>query len=162
LPLHEGLTVWFPPSRALLVGPPEHRLQRRLNLLLAGGLFVATFLAYATGLFAVSGGVVFLAGDAALIGVLGAGLLGYQRSGLVFGWLAVYAPLLGASADHSLLGLSGRSAVDRLAAFLSPDGLVFLGVEAVVIGTIAWAVGVATRFGVDAVRSSAAARGDGA
>lgn len=144
-----------PSVRTLLVGPPEYRFQRRLALLFAGGLFLATFLAYAVGLFEVTGGVVFLSMDAAVVGVIAAALVGYQQNGLIFGWLAAYAPLLGSSADHYLLGLSSRSLGYRIAAFLSPDGLAFLGVEAVVLGTLAWAVGLGGERVRDAFRGRA-------
>lgn len=150
LPQARGTDSMVPPPRTLLVGPTEHRFRRRLDLLFVVGVFALTFLAYAVGLFDVAGGVVFLAADAAVVGLVGAASFGYRRSGLAFGWLAAYAPLLGYSADHYFLGLSGRPLTERLAAFLSPDGLVFLGVEALVIGTVAWTVGVGAAYALDA------------
>ncbi|SFR88160.1 hypothetical protein SAMN05216559_0451 [Halomicrobium zhouii] len=141
-----------PSFRTLLLGPPEHRFQRRLDLVFAVGLFLCTFLAYAVGLFEVTGGVVFLAMDAAIVGTIAAATMGYRQSGLIFGWLAAYMPLLGANADHYLLGLSSRPLIERLVAFLSPDGLVFLGVAAVVLGTLSWAAGLGGERVRDAFR----------
>lgn len=134
---------------------PRPPLQRRLDLAFVGGVFVATALAYAVGLFSTTGGVVFLPADAAVVGILGAGLFGYRQSGLAFGWLAAYAPLLGAVADHYLLDLSTRPLAERIAAFLSPDGLAFLGVAAVVLGTLAWSGGLGGERSLAAHRSRA-------
>ncbi|MCU4800687.1 hypothetical protein OB920_09925 [Halobacteria archaeon HArc-gm2] len=141
-----------PSLRTLLLGPPEYQFQRRLDVLFALGLFLGTFLAYAVGLFEVTGGVVFLAVDAVVVGMIASALVGYQQNGLLFGWLAAYAPLLGASADHYLLGLASRPPVERLVAFLSPDGLVFLGVAAAVLGSLSWTAGLAGERTIDAFR----------
>lgn len=144
-----------PSLRTLFLGPSERRFQRRLDLLFVGALFLATVLAYAVGLLEVTGGVVFLPMDAALVGTIGAVLIGYRQSGLGFGWLAAYAPLLGFSADHYLLGLSSQPIPDRVMAFFEPDSLAFLAVEAVVLGTLAWVVGIAVSYALDAVRERA-------
>ncbi len=66
----------------------------------------------------------------------------------------MYAALLGYSADHSLLGLSGRSPVERVSALLQLDGLVFLGVEALVLGTLAFLLGVCCERGVAVVHDA--------
>ncbi|WP_200531003.1 hypothetical protein [Halorubrum sp. LN27] len=138
-------------ARRVLLGSERTRSHRR-RLLVPPLVFLASFAAYAVGLFAVSGGVVFLPVDAAALGVLAAAVLAARRSGLVLAWASVYGALLGSTADHYLLGLSGRSLGERVVAFLSPDGLVFLGVEAVALGTIAWAVGTLAAIAVERLR----------
>ena len=88
----------------------------------------------------------FLAGEAALVGVLAAAVLAYRGAGLALAWATVYGALLGHGADHYLFGLSGRPLAERVAAFLGPDGLAFVGVEALALGTLAWVAGaVASR-----------------
>ncbi|WP_135534957.1 hypothetical protein [Halostella pelagica] len=144
-----------PALRRLLIGPAENSFGRYLGLLAAGTLFVATFAAYAFGVFAVSGCVVFIPGDAAVVGSIAAAVVGYSRGGLVFAWLVAYAPLLGYHADHAFLGLSNRTVQYRLGYFIRVDGLAFLAVEGVVIGTVAFAVGYLGSLGVEFVRSGA-------
>ncbi|WP_144798194.1 hypothetical protein [Halorubrum depositum] len=140
-------------ARRVLLGSNRNGPPRRYRLLAPPLLFLAVFAAYALGAFEISGGVVFLAGDAALVGVLAAAVLAYRRAGLALAWATVYGALLGYSADHYLLGLSGRSLGERVAALVELDGLVFVGVEALALGTLAWAVGVTARRAVEEVRA---------
>lgn len=135
----------------VLLGSPRTRSSRWLDIAIVGGGFVVTFLAYATGVFAVSGGVVFIAEQAALVGIAAATVLGYRRAGLAMAWAGSYAALLGYHADHYLLGLSYAAPAARLGAFLQPDGLVFLAVQALVIGTLAWGGGRLVEWAVAAV-----------
>jgi len=137
-----------PPVRPVLFGRELPARQRYLSLALAVGLFGIPFAAYALDIFEVAGGVVFVPGHAALVGVLGAVWVGYQQRGLTIAWLVAYAALLGYSADHYLLGLSGRSLFDRAAAFLGLDGLVFLGIEALVFGTLGFLLGTCCSWGL--------------
>ena len=123
--------------RTLLAADPWPR--RCLVLFVA--LFGVTFAGYALGLFATSGGVVFLHADAALVGTAAASWVGFERGGLVPAWLSVYGALLGGAADHYVIGQSTGRLPQRVADLLSPDGLMFLGVEALVIGSLAFAVG---------------------
>lgn len=141
-----------PSLRTLLVGSARNGSRWYPNLVLPVVLFAAVFSAYALDLFEVSGCVVFLAGDAAVVGVLAAVFVAYRGNGLVFAWLVVYASLLGYNADHYFLGLSGRSFWERSAAFLRLDGLVFVAVEALVLGTLAWLVGAIADRAIEAVR----------
>ena len=145
------------PIRTLLLGVPENRFGRSLAVVAAVTLFAATFAAYAVGVFEVSGCVVFVPGHAALVGVLAAATIGYDRGGLAFGWLVAYAPLLGYNADHAFLGLSNRSLADRLAYFVEPDGLAFLAAIALVVGTVAFVAGLLGRWAVDVARGEATA-----
>lgn len=142
-----------PSLRALLVGSPRNASRWYLYVILAASLFVAVFSAYALDVFDVSGGVVWLAGDAAVVGALCAVLLAYRASGLVFAWLAVYGSLLGYHADHYFLGLSGRSLGEKVAAFVRLDGLLFVAVEALVLATLAWTVGTIARRAVETVQN---------
>ena len=134
-----------------MIGRGRSVRQRYLTLAPVAGLFSATFLGDALGVFTVAGGVVFVPGDAVLVGGVGAAYLGYRHDGLVVAWFGMYAALLGYSADHSLLGLSGRSPVERVSALLQLDGLVFLGVETLVLGTLAFLLGVCCEQGVAVV-----------
>ncbi|MUW14640.1 hypothetical protein GJ633_08140 [Halorubrum sp. CBA1125] len=142
----------MPSLRTLLLGRKRDGDYPDPRLVVPPLCFGLVFAAYALGVFAVTGGVVFLAADAATVGVLTAAALAFRRGGLLASWGAVYAALLGQSADHYLLGLSGRSLAERLAAFLGPDGLVFLGVQALVLGTLAWGSGRLIDLAVDRLR----------
>jgi len=147
-----------PSPRSLLLGRPRSRSALTLDLLAVATVGLTTLVAYALGVFAVAGGVVFLPGDAALVGLAAAGVLAVRRRGLVLSWLAAYGALLGSAADHYLLGLSGRTLPDRLAALLQFDGLAYLAVLALVLGTVGWLAGSGIRLAVAAL----AARASGA
>jgi hypothetical protein len=137
---------------ALLGSSAPPRDWRYELLLVALVLFGSVFGAYAVGLFAVSGGVVFLPGQATLVGLVCAASLGALGRGTLYGWVAVYAALLGETADHYLLGLSGRSLGARVGALLEPDGLTVLLVAALVLGTLSWGLGRLGVWAVAAVR----------
>ena len=147
-----------PTLRSVLLGTDRTLSNRYPTLALVFGVFSATTAAYAVGAFSVSGGVVFLPFHAAVVGTAAAGWLGYSRGGLAFGWAVAYASLLGSHADHAFFGLSGRGLPERAAYFLSPDGLVFLAVEGVALGTIGFALGAFARWGRRSVRSAAVGR----
>lgn len=139
-------------ARRALLGSDQNGSPRRRRLLVPPLLFLAVFAAYALGFFEIAGGVAFLAGEAAIVGVLAAAVLAYRRAGLALAWAAVYGALLGSNADHYLLGLSGRPRGERVAAFLGPDGLAFVGVEALALGTIAWVAGAVAVRAVEETR----------
>lgn len=147
-----------PSLRSLLVGPAADRPGWYLELLVVVPVFLGVFAAYALGFFAVGGGVVFVPFYGAAVGLAAGVVLAALGRGLLHSWLVGYASLLGYSADHYFLGLSGRSLPERAAAFLGPDGLAFLAVLALVLGTAAWPVGALARWLVDSVRR----RGDSA
>ncbi|TKX81750.1 hypothetical protein [Halorubrum sp. SD626R] len=140
-------------ARRLLLGSNRDGSPRRYRLLVPPLLFLVSFAAYALGVFEVAGGVVFLAGQAALLGVVAAAALAYRRAGLALAWATVYGALLGSNADHYLLGLPGRPVGERVAALLGLDGLVFVGVEALALGTLAWVAGAVAVRGVEAFRA---------
>lgn len=139
-----------PTPRRLLLGREPRRLLWPVLALL---LFLATFTAYAVGVFHISGGVVLIPGEAALVGLLAAAAVGAVRGGAAFAWLVTYGALLGYHADHAFMGLSHRSRLEQAAYFVELDGLVVLAVEAVVVGTLAFAVGTVARWGYDTLRS---------
>lgn len=145
-----------PSLRTHLLRRPEIRTPPCPRLTVPLSCFLAVFAGYAVGVFTVPGGVVFLAWDAAVVGVVAAAALTYRRAGLAVAWVVVYAALLGYNADHYLLGLSGRSLGERIVAFLGIDGLVFVGVEAIVLGTLGWVVGTVTARIAEAVREAGA------
>lgn len=140
------------PLASRLLTSPDVRGIPRPRLTVPLSCFLVVFAAYAAGVFTISGGVVFLAGDAAVVGVVAAAALAYRRAGPAVAWLTVYASLLGYSADHYLLGLSGRSLGERVVALLGIDGLVFVGIQALVLGTLAWIVGTVAARIVGSVR----------
>ncbi|MDV7350440.1 hypothetical protein R3751_11735 [Halorubrum distributum] len=139
-------------ARRVLLGSNPNGSPRRRRLLVPPLLFLVAFAAYALGLFAHAGGVVFLAVDAAALGVLAAAVLAYRRAGVALAWAAVYGALLGSNADHYLLGLPGRPLGERVAALVEVDGLVFVGVEALALGTVAWIAGAVARRAVGELR----------
>ncbi|ELZ41119.1 hypothetical protein C471_06478 [Halorubrum saccharovorum DSM 1137] len=139
-------------ARRVLLGSNPNGSPRRHRLLVPPLLFLASFAAYGLGVFAHAGGVVFLAFDAAALGVLVTAGLAYRGAGVALAWLSVYGALLGSNADHYLLGLSGRPLGERVAALLEVDGLVFVGVEALALGTLAWVAGALAGRAVDEVR----------
>jgi hypothetical protein len=129
----------MPSIRTLLLGNDSATL--RPSWVLPISTFLVTFAGYAAGVFAVAGGVVFVPGDAALVGLAVCGVVGYLRAGLLLAWASAYGALLGSKADHAFFGLSGRSRIDQLAYFVELDGLVVYAVQALVIGLIGVAVG---------------------
>lgn len=140
-----------PSLRALLVGPATNRERWYLELLVAVPIFVLVFVAYAIGVFEVAGGVVFIPGDAALVGLVAAVVVGFLGRGLLLAWLVAYAAILGSSADHYFLGITHRPFIDRLVFFLGPDGLVAQALMALVIGTVAWLLGSLLRWAIGTV-----------
>lgn len=134
--------------RTVLFGSVDSPSRRYEPIGLAVVLFTLTFAAYAFSVFDVAGGVVFLAFEAAIVGMLGAVWTSYRRHGLVAAWAVTYAALLGESANHYFLGQPpSQSFYDRAAAFVQLDGLVFLGIEALVLGTLAFLFGVFCGWG---------------
>lgn len=145
---------------SVLLGTKRTTYRRALALVLAIGLFGATLAGYAIGIFSVSGGLVWVPYYAAVVGMAAAGGVGYYRDGLVIAWLVTYASLLGYHADHAFFGLSRRSLVEQLAYFLRLDGLMFLAVEGIVLGTLAFGLGYLARWGVDSLWNGTAAASD--
>jgi len=144
-----------PSPRSLLLGRTRSRSTLALDLLFVAAVGLTTLVAYALGVFAVAGGVVFLPGDAAVAGLVAAGVLASRRRGLVLAWLAVYGALLGSAVDHYLFGLSGRTLAERLVALLQLDGLAYLAVLTLLLGTVGWTVGTGVRVAVAALADRA-------
>lgn len=142
-------------SRSILLGAPHSKHHPSLVVVLALVVFLASAGAYAVDVFVVSGGVVWIPFHAALVGMLAGGWLGYARRGLLAAWVVAYASFLGYRADSAVSVLSGLA--EQLAYFVRLDGLVVLAVEAVVVGTLAFALGALVRWGRDSVRSDAVA-----
>lgn len=117
--------------------------------------FLLVFGAYASGVFDIAGGVVFVPGEAGLVALALAVGLALLGRGLALAWLTAYAALLGYAADHYLLGLGGRPLGERVVALLGLDGLVAQAVLAALLAGVAW---TATRI---AVRAVDAVRGTG-
>ncbi|RLM68007.1 hypothetical protein DVK05_09250 [Halorubrum sp. Atlit-8R] len=144
----------MPSPRALLLGPDRDRPRPDPRLAAPPLCFALVFAAYAVGVFEVAGGVILLAGEATVVGLLAAAALAVRRGGLVASWAVAVAALLGHRVDHYLLGLSGRSLGERIAALLAVDGLAVIGVAALAAGTLGWAAGTAGRLAVGRVRGA--------
>jgi len=142
-----------PSITTVLLGRNRTARHRYVLVALAVASFLATFAGYALGIFEVSGGIVLIPFYAAIIGMLAAGWVGYRRAGLAFGWLVTYASLLGWHADWALYAISRRPLVDRIAYFVRPDGLAILAVQALLLGTLAFALGFLVRWGSASIRS---------
>lgn len=145
-----------PTLRSVLVGQPGSAHDQYIALGVTLLLFVTTFAAYAVGIFSVGGGVVFVPGHAALVGLLAAGWAGYRHRGVAVAWLLAFGPLLGYLADHYLLGLTGRPFAERVAALVDLDGLLVMGFEALVFGTIGFSVGAITHWGIRRILDNSA------
>ena len=142
-----------PSLRAALLGTDP--FQRRIDTLLALAVGVLTALAYATELFELGGGVVFVPFHAALVGLVAAAGVGYRRGGFAFGWLVAYAPYLGLNVTWGFLWLSGtRTLVDRLAFVFDPTGLAFYALFAAVVGGVGYALGHLSSLGSERLRAA--------
>lgn len=130
------------------------RFQRNLGLLAAALLFVATFVAYATGVFAVEGGVVLLPADATVVGVLIAAGVGYRDGGLLAAWATLFAAYFAFAAEWAFLGLSSHDVLGKLAFLFDPVSLAIYVAASLVFGTAAFAVGILARAGVERVREA--------
>lgn len=138
--------------RPVLLGQSSSLTRRYLAYAVVLGL--TTTALYATGIFSVSGGVVFVPAAAAIVGFVAATVVTYRNDGLFVAWVVAYAPLLGFKLCWALFWLSNRPLAERIAYFFSPDGLVFLGVEAILIGTLGFVLGAAIRRSLERVRRS--------
>lgn len=149
------MTHLSPSTRSFLLG--SSRTDRRRHLLVGLAAFVVTFVAYALGIFYVSGGLVFIPYYAAVVGMLVACWVGYRNGGLVIGWVVTYASLLGYRADHAFIGISRRPLLYRISYFFRLDGLAAFAVEGVILGSLAFVVGYLLRLGIDLARSRTSA-----
>lgn len=136
----------------VLVGREQSGYQRPRWVLLALVAFTISFVGYAIDVFVIPGGVVWIPGDAALVGVCAAILVGYRHGGVLAAWLVAYASLLGYSAQRALFGYANSSLSEELAYFFDPESLAVLALEGLVLGVVAVAVGSLLRAVVDTVR----------
>lgn len=130
-----------PALRPLLLGADPESYPSIAGWLLPIAVFGVSFAFYAGGLFSVSGGVIWIPGDAALLGLAVSLVVGYLGAGLLVAVASVYGAVLGYHADHAFLGLSSKSRLEQLAYFLELDGLAYFAVIALVIGTIGFVLG---------------------
>lgn len=135
--------------RSILLGINESMDSRPTLLALVLGGFVLTFGGYAFGVFSVSGGVLVIPFYGAIVGVLGAFWVGCTKSGLLFAWLVAYTPMLGYHVEDALFGRRHQSLGERLTSLVELDAFVVLGVEAIILGTVAFSAGYLLRAGVN-------------
>jgi len=115
-----------PALRTVLFGHHYSRFQRTLGVLFAVGILIATFTAYALGLFQVTGGVIVLPADATLVGFVAAVGIGSRRGGLVFAWLAHFAAYAGFRADWAFTRPLATSLAGKLAFLSTRSAWLFL------------------------------------
>lgn len=143
-----------PSTRDVLLGDP---LQRNLGFLAAVVLCIGTFVAYATDVFTVSGGVLVIPGHATIVGALAAGLIGYDRGALLPAWLSLFGAYLGFGAEWAFRGLSpSHTLAGRLAFLFDPVGLAVYAVASVLFGSAAVGAGYLLSLGADRVRGARA------
>lgn len=139
--------------QSILIGTKQSDYPTSLVLALGLGVFVTTFAAYALELFFVSGGLVWIPLHAAIVGLIAGCWVGYSQNGLLFAWLVSYTSLLGYHADSAVSEFSEFT--EQLTYFVRLDGLVFLAVEGIVVGTVAFILGSIVRWGINSFRSDA-------
>lgn len=143
-----------PALRSILLGSTQTDDGRGVLLALALGGFGASFVGYSLGVFAVSGGVVWIPFHAAVVGVIAGCVVGYTRKGLVLGWTVSYTALLGYHAHSAFIGLSRRGFEERLGYFFRGDALGYLAVAGIGLGTLAFTLGLLVWWGRDALGRS--------
>ena len=141
-----------PSPRSIILGTNQRKDSRLTLLTLVLGGFVLTFGGYALGAFSVSGGALLIPFYAAIVGVMAAFWVGYTKSGLLFAWLVAYTPMLGFHVEDALLGAREQSVGERLTYLVQLDAFVVLGVEAIIFGTAAFAVGYLLQGGFNLFR----------
>lgn len=135
-----------PSLRSLLVGRADQSERRWLAAVVFAAPYLLTWVAYASGVFRVTGGAIVLPTDATLLGMVAASGVGLRRHGLVYAWLSLVGAYLGFLADATVSGLSGYGLGGQFASFLDPVTLgVYLG-GALVYGTTAFALGAVSRW----------------
>ena len=144
--------MWHP-AVSVLRGSPGSPLRAGMVVTLALVVFAVSFAAYATGVFFVSGGVVFIPYYAALVGLVAAVGVGLARGGLVAAWAVVFAALYGFHADHAFLGLSYRTFAAQVEYFVEPQSILVFAIEAILVGTLPFVVGRGGRHAADVVRT---------
>lgn len=138
--------------RTIVLGSEHGETRRGLRTSLALSIFGITFLAYELGIFFDSGGVVLIPFHAAIVGVIVAFWAGYNRNGLLFGWVFTYLSFLGWHAEWAT-EISVRPLADRVAYVVRPDGLLALAIIGIVVAVVGFTAGVLTRRGIDTLRA---------
>lgn len=113
---------------------------------------LTTFAGYASGVFAPTGGVIWIPYAAVAVGAVATATVGFLRGGAILGWLVMFAAIWGFHIDHALLGFPSRPLAARLTYLVRPDGLVWFGVSALIVGAVPYLFGVIVRWGTDSMR----------
>jgi hypothetical protein len=142
----------MPSLRTVLLGPRYSAFQRNLGLLFALAIFPGSLAAYATGLFAPAGGVIFLPGEATLLGFIAAALVGFERGGFLFAWVAHYAAYLGFRADWAFLSLPSHDLRGQLVFMFDVGDLVVYAVLGLVVSGLGFGLGYLARWGLGRLR----------
>lgn len=120
--------------------------------LLAVVAFTISFVGYAADVFSIPGGIVWIPGDAAVVGVAAGGLVSYARGGVLPAWGVAYASLLGYAAQRAHFGYSNTPLREELGYFFDLESLVVLALEALVLAVVAVVIGAVLRASVETVR----------
>jgi hypothetical protein len=148
----------MPSLQTVLIGRQYSPFQRNLRLLFALGILVSTFAAYGLGLFAASGGVIFVPGDATTIGLVAAILIGFEGGGFLFAWLAQFAAYLGFRADWAFLSLSSHDFPGQVAYFFDPEGLFVDATMALIFSAVGFGLGYLARWVLGRLRGEESLR----
>lgn len=135
--------------RSILLGRKASNRHPYSVLMVAVGVFVLTLVAYVVGFFTVSGGVIWIPLYAAVVGMIAGFWVGYARRGILFGWLVTYTALLGYHANSAFLGQPRQGLLEQFRYFTRIDGLVYLAVVALALGTLVFTLGSLMRWGID-------------
>lgn len=136
----------------MLVAREQAGYRPRLWALLAVVAFTISVVGYAVDVFSIPGGIVWIPGDAALVGVAGAVVVSYARGGVLPAWLVTYASLLGYAAQRAHFGYSNTPLREELGYFFDPESLVVFALEGLVLALVAVAIGAVLRVSVETVR----------
>jgi hypothetical protein len=138
--------------RSIVLGTSDRKDSRLRQFALVLCSFLVAFGGYALGVFSVSGGILLIPVYAAIVGVLAAFWVGYSSRGLLLAWVVAYTPMLGFHVEDALLTASEQSIGERVTDLAEPEAFVVLGGEAMIFGTLAFAVGYLLQGGFSLVQ----------
>lgn len=149
-----GTTPRWPDLRralhTVLLGTNRGRHHWKYLIGLGLSLFGVTFVAYELGIFYYSGGVVFIPVHATIVGVIVSIWSGFSRNGFVVGWILTYLSFLGMLAEEAT-NVSSRLLIDRIAAIIAPEGLIYFWILAFAVAVVGVTIGAVSE---KAIRSS--------
>lgn len=143
------MTSWL---TAALVARGQSGYRPRQWGLLAVATFAISFVGYAVDVFVIPGGVVWIPGDAALVGVVAGIAVAYAGGGVLPTWLVTYASLLGYAAQRAHFGYSNTTLREELGYFFDLESLFVFALEGLVLALIGVVIGAVLRASIETVR----------